>query len=154
MTRQMISEMLSQISDNYIAEAEDYKFASRAPHRLKRWLTIAASIVLVFGLGVLSVWFFTPSDTWGVNTHSLQLTVVRVDDKMASYAFVDMSPYEQAAIASWRGELYRRHGDTSFYRIKGQDELYRLILDNNDGLHLVEFGAWIQPMSADTWRTS
>lgn len=154
MTRQMISTAISQISDDYIAEAAEYNAASRAPRKTWRWLTVAASIALVLGLGIFSVWFFTPSDMWGTSTNALQLTVVRVDDKMASYAFADMSPYEEAMIASWRGELYRRHGDASFYRIKGQDELSRLIIDNNDGSHLVEFESWIQPMSADRWQTS
>lgn len=154
MTRQMISAAISQISDGYVTEAAEYKTALRAPRRPWRWLAVAASIVLIFGVGVLSAWFFMPSDTWGASTNALQLTVVRVDDKMASYAFVDMSPYERAAIASWRGEFYRRHGDASFYRVKGQDELFRLILDNGEGLHLVEFEAWIQQMSAERWRTS
>ena len=154
MTRQMISMSISQISDDYVTEAAEYKTALRAPRKIRRWLTVAASIVLVFGLGIFSIWFFTPSDMWEVNTHSLQLTVVRVDDKMASYILLDMSPYEKAMIESWRGELYRRHGDASFYRVNGQDELFRLILDNGNGLHLVEFETWIQPMSADTWRTS
>ena len=113
MTRQMISTAISQISDDYIAEAAEYNAASRAPRKTWRWLTVAASIALVLGLGIFSVWFFTPSDMWGTSTNALQLTVVRVDDKMASYAFADMSPYEEAMIASWRGELYRRHGGAS-----------------------------------------
>lgn len=150
----MISTAVSQISDDYIAEAAEYNAASRAPRKTWRWLTAAASIILVFGLGIFSVWFFTPSDMWRASTNALQLTVVRVDDKMASYAFVDMSPYEVTMIESWRGELYRQHGDARFYRIKGQNELSSLILENDDGLRLVEFESWIQPMSADRWQTS
>lgn len=154
MTRQMISMAISQISDDYVTEAAEYSTVLRAPRKIRRWLTVAASIALVLGLGMFSVWFFTPSDMWGASTNAQQFTVVRVDDKMASFAFVDMSPYEQAAIASWRGELYRRHGDASFYRVKGQDELFRLILDNGNGLHMVEFESWIQQMSAEQWQSS
>ncbi len=154
MIRQMISTAVSQISDDYIAEAAEYNAASRAPRKTWRWLTAAASIILMFGVGIFSMWFFTPSDMWGVSTNALQLTVVRVDDKMASYAFVDVSPYEETMIKSRRGELYRQHGDARFYRIKGQNELLSLILENDDGLRLVEFESWIQPMSADRWQTS
>ena len=154
MKMQPINKVISQISDDYIAEAEEYKAVSRAPHRLKRWLTIAASIVLVFGLGIFSIWFFTPSDMWEVNTHSLQLTVVRVDDKMASYILLDMSPYEKAMIESWCGELYRTHGNARFYCFKGQKSLSKLVLEQNDELHIVEFESWIQPMSVDSWKTS
>ncbi len=154
MTRQMISTAISEISDDYVAEAAEYAAISRVPRRLQRWLTVAASIVLAFGLGIFSAWFFTPSDMWGANDHSLKLTSVRVDDKMASYAFVDMSPYEEAMIESWRGELYRQHGGVNFYRVKGADDLYRLVCETDDGLRLVEFESWIQPMSADRWQTS
>lgn len=154
MIRQMISTAVSQISDDYIAEAAEYNVASRAPRKTWRWLTAAASIILMFGVGIFSVWFFTPSDMWGASTNALQLTVVRVDDKMASYAFVDMSPYEETMIKSRRGELYRQHGDARFYRIKGQNDISRFILENDDGLRLVEFESWIQPMSADRWQTS
>lgn len=154
MTRQMISMAISQISDDFVLEAEEYVAGSKVPRRLQRWLTAAASIALVLGLGIFSVWFFTPSDTWGASENALRLTVVRVDDKMASYAFSDMSPYESGMLASWRGEPYREHGGTRFYCVKGAEDLSRLIMENDEGLHLMRFESWLQPMSFDRWQTS
>ena len=154
MTRQMISMAISQISDDFVLEAEEYVAGSKVPRKLQRWLTAAASIALVLGLGIFSVWFFTPSDTWGASENALRLTVVRVDDKMASYAFSDMSPYESGMLASWRGEPYREHGGTRFYCVKGAEDLSRLIMENDEGLHLMKFELWLQPMSFDRWQTS
>ena len=154
MTRQMISMAISQISDDFVLEAEEYVAGSKVPRRLQRWLTAAASIALVLGLGIFSVWFFTPSDTWGASENALRLTFVRVDDKMASYAFSDMSPYESGMLASWRGEPYREHGGTRFYCVKGAEDLSRLIMENDEGLHLMKFESWLQPMSFDRWQTS
>ena len=150
----MICQAVAGISDEYVAEAAEYKAKSRVSRKTARWLTAAASVLLAFGLGIFSVWFFTPSDMWGASTNALQLTVVRVDDKMASYAFVDMSPYEETVIESCRGELYRRHGDVSFYRIKGANDLARLIFEQDEDLWLIEFDSWIQPMSSERWKTS
>lgn len=154
MKRQMISAAVEKISDNYVSEAAECALSAKASRRSLRWMTAAASIALVLGLGVFSAWLFTPAEMWTASTNDLKITMVRVDDKMASYRLVDMSPYEQTMIKSWCGELYTTHAGTRFYLIKGQEGLYRLILENDEGLQLVEFDSWVQSMSADRWMTS
>ena len=100
----------------------------------KRILWGAAAACFCACLLGFSAWFFLPPNV--VKNDAAYGTVVRVEDKLLSYAVVEtkiMSRFELLLIPRERGEVLTTHGDSTFYRAAREEDLEYIFQVDGDG---------------------
>lgn len=129
----------------------DEAAAAPVPQKKKRralWMAVAASLCVC--LMAFSAWFFIPP--MGVQTQELRLTTVRIGHRLASYRVVKtegMSRFERVLLPRTPGEAVCVHGDTTFYRIKGAEDLIYLLGEADGQYTLYEFEHFISLVGVD-----
>ena len=126
----------------------------------RRPLRVAAAACLCACLVGFAAWFFLPPAN--TTAHVQYLTVVRVGDRLLSYEILKtdtLSPFARLLLPRKPGELLATHGDSSFYRARGEDDLVYIIQQRSDGSYAVlKFHDYIsvvgEDMTGSEWYTA
>ena len=126
----------------------------------RRALKWAVAACLCVGFLAFVSWFFVPPLT--VTENSYQTTVIRLEDRLASYRYIDtrtLSPYERLLLPDTPGELLATHGGNRFYRAEGEDDLVYILQEKGNGDYdLLIFDGYVSLVGLDMtesyWYTS
>lgn len=149
MKRENISEALGKISTRHVEEAVAFNTEKKRKPRMPwiRWASAAACLVLLAGV---SLWLFVPE--MGSSEQVEISTVIKLGDGYtASYTKVnDMSNFDRLTLEGRIGELFLETDTQKFYKIKGQDDIARLIVVQHDGeVSLFRFSCMHGPENED-----
>ncbi len=100
----------------------------------RRALKWVAAACICIGLLGFAAWFFVPPLT--VTDNSYQFTVIRVEDHLASYRYIEtrtLSRFERLGLPDTPGELLATHGGHRFYRAEGEEDLVYILQEREDG---------------------
>lgn len=122
------------------------------------WGAVAACLCACM-LG-FSAWFFLPPRV--VNSQALVCTVVRVEDRLVSYRIIKteaLSRFDRLRLPDEPGEVLAVHGDSTFYRAAGEEDLVYLIqIDGSGKQTVLEFDDYVSTAGVDMttsyWYTS
>lgn len=123
--------------------------------RALKW--VAAACVCIGLLG-FAAWFFVPPLT--VTENSYQFTVIRVEDRLTSYRYIDPRPlsrFERLGLPDAPGELLTTHGGHRFYRAAGEEDLVYILQEREDGGYdLLQFDGYVPTVGIGQsyWYTS
>ena len=123
-------------------------------------LWVAAAACLCACLLGFSAWFFLPPPV--VTSQALVCTVVRVEDRLVSYKIIKtetLSRFARLRLPDEPGEVLVVHGDSTFYRAAGEEDLVYLIqIDGNGKRTVLEFYDYVNTAGVDMttsyWYTS
>ena len=117
----------------------------------RRALKWAVAACLCVGFLAFVSWFFVPPLT--VTENSYQTTVIRLEDRLASYRYIDtrtLSPYERLLLPDTPGELLATHGGNRFYRAEGEDDLVYILQEKGNGDYdLLIFDGYVSLVGID-----
>lgn len=130
----------------------DETAAAPADNRKKhRPLWVAAAACLCACMLGFSAWFFLPPAT--VISNDLQLVVIRIDDRLVSYEILKtntMSRFERMLLPDEPGEVLAVHGDSTFYRAAGEEDLVYIIqIDGGGKQTVLEFDDYVNTAGVD-----
>lgn len=122
------------------------------------WVAVAACFCICL-LG-FSAWFFLPPDT--VTSQSAKYVVIRIDDRLATYYVINtssLSRFARMRLPDTPGEILCAHGENTFYRARGEKDLYYVVQQRSDGSYAVlKFHDYLSitgmDMTASYWYTS
>ncbi len=144
MTQDILTDAVTSLDTDILANYEAYRTATRSPkqkRRLWQWGAVAASFLLVIFAGL---WFFAPMS--GVNSECLYLTLLDPpdnEDYVMEYQYEMHHSYraEPAVLALRKGAFFMENDTTCFYRLKGTDDLTMLVAEqkNTGELYLCRF---------------
>ena len=116
----------------------------------KRILWGAAACFCACLLG-FSAWFFLPPTT--VTSNDQRIVVVRIDDHLVSYEILKtntMSRFERTLLPDEPGEVLAVHGDSTFYRPAGEEDLVYIFQVDGDGKQrLLKFDDYVYTAGVD-----
>ena len=95
------------------------------------WGAVACLCACMLGF---SAWFFLPPNV--VMNDSSIITVIRVEDQLFCYKVIRtkaMSRFELLLLPEERGEVLAVHGDSTFYRAAGEEDLEYIFQIDGDG---------------------
>ena len=126
----------------------------------RRPLWVAAAACLCTCMLGFSAWFFLPPTTATPNDQ--RIVVIRIDDHLVSYEILKtntMSRFERMLLPDEPGEVLVVHGDSTFYRVAGEEDLVYLIqVDGNGKQTVLEFYDYVNTAGVDMttsyWYTS
>lgn len=121
------------------------------------WGAVACLCACMLGF---SAWFFLPPTT--VTSNDQRIVVIRIDDHLVSYEILKtntMSRFERTLLPDEPGEVLAVHGDSTFYRPAGEEDLVYLIqIDSNGKQTILEFYDYVNTAGVDMttsyWYTS
>jgi len=131
MTGTELLRALGDVDERYIAEYDSF----RPKRRFGRLAAAAASVVFVLAAGLFTMWLNAPANT-GYSEQILKTTILPIDGWLAEYQILDdydITNYEKLTVFSKPRELLAARSDASYYRLKDDTGIYRLIRVNNDG---------------------
>lgn len=110
----------------------------------------AAACLCACMLG-FSAWFFLPPNV--VMNDSSIITVIRVEDQLFCYKVIRtkaMSRFELLLLPEERGEVLAVHGDSTFYRAAGEEDLeYIFQIDGDGKQRLLRFDDYVYTAGVD-----
>ena len=134
-----------------LGELDETAAAPVATKAKRRSLLVAAAACFCTCLLGLAAWLFLPPMT--VVNEDLRLVVIRIDDRLVSYEIVDqqtMSRFERALLPDEAGEVLCIHGDCTFYRVAGADDLgYLIMVDGNGKTSILEYEDYVSTVGMD-----
>ena len=165
MKGERIYNSLSLVDEKYIAESAPVIGADRKRVWLK-WVAAAACMCLVIGVAAVTVMRSFPggktvqgqllaaTKSSGAVDTAARETVLPVEGRIAVYeqiyvgssAAVDRpdSPDSTEKLLPFVGEIYIQYGESSWYRVKGMDEIKYLISEDTAGtLRLWEYRSFL-----------
>ena len=143
-----------------LGELDETACAPALQPKKRRPLWVAAAACLCACLLGFSAWFFLPPPT--VTTNDQRLVVIRIDDRLVSYEIMKtntMSRFERMLLPDEPGEVLAVHGDSTFYRAAGEEDLVYLIqIDGGGKQTILEFYDYVNTAGVDMttsyWYTS
>ena len=123
-----------------LGELDEVAAAPVDKRKKRRSLWVAAAACFCACLLGFSAWFFLPPVY--ATTNELILTTIRVENRLACYRVVDteqMSRFERLLLPDDPGEILCTHGSTTFYRVKGANDLVYLLGEKDGRYTLYEF---------------
>ena len=134
-----------------LGELEETSCAPAAQPKKRRLLWGAAAACLCACILGFSAWFFLPPPT--VTPNDQRLVVIRIDDRLVSYEILKtntMSRFERMLLPDEPGEVLAVHGDSTFYRAAGEEDLVYLIqIDGNGKQTVLEFYDYVNIAGVD-----
>ena len=117
-------------------------------HRALKWAVAACICVALLSF---AAWLFIPPTT--VQDHSYQFTVIRVEDRLLSYRYVQtasLSRFERFRLPDTPGDLLATHGGNRFYRAENEEDLVYILQETSDGDYdLLVFDGYVPIMEID-----
>ena len=112
------------------------------------WGAVACLCACMLGF---SAWFFLPPNV--VMNDSSIITVIRVEDQLFCYKVIRtkaMSRFELLLLPEERGEVLAVHGDSTFYRAAGEEDLeYIFQIDGDGKQRLLRFDDYVYTAGVD-----
>ncbi len=149
--------LLGELDEGVLAQTLNVPVTARKKRRI---LWVAAAACFCACLLGFSAWFFVPPQ--GAFSNNLRMTVIRVDDRLISYEIINLkrlSHYERALLPDELGEVLVTHGDCTFYRAEGENDLvYLLEVDGEGNQFVLRFLDYVftagHDMTTSYWYTS
>ena len=143
--------LLGDLDEGAVADTAPVMKQKARKQKKRRALWVAAAACFCACLLGFSAWFFLPPNV--VMNDSSIITVIRVEDQLFCYKVIRtkaMSRFELLLLPEERGEVLAVHGDSTFYRAAGEEDLeYIFQIDGDGKQRLLRFDDYVNTAGVD-----